>query len=114
MTLSEYVLHCIDEKRQLTGLSDSQGQFLNLFDIAYNRSAQKNFRKIMRTLNSVDLSATILIEIFDIFMKQLKVPQNRENINITSTNHPIRMMATEKALKELKEERENITKDKEE
>ena len=66
MGLTEYILSCIKDKQELTDLNDSQGQFLNLFDTAYKRSADPFFKQEMSVLKKLNLTVpeelTSLIE----------------------------------------------------
>ena len=102
VSLSEYVVSCIKEKKELEDLNDSQGQFLNLFDVAYNKSSSAQFKRQLSILNRLDLNTRVLLKTMDIFMKQLKVPQNRDDVITTFVEHPILTIAQEKVLKEIR------------
>ena len=72
LKLSEYIISCINEKLQTDDLTDSQGQFLKLFDTAYERSSSSNFKRLMVVLNKINFNTTLLIKALDTYMKQLK------------------------------------------
>lgn len=102
MGLSEYIVSCIKDKQELSDLTDSQGQFLNLFDVAYRKSSSANFNRLMVLLNKINFNTNVLIKIMDIFMKQLKVPQSRDEVITTFVDHPIITIAEEKTIKEFR------------
>ena len=102
MGISEYIVSCIKEKQELDDLTESQGQFLALFDIAYQKSSNINVKKMMMLLNKINFNTALLIQIMDIFMKQLKVPQNKDDVITTFVKHPIITISEEKVLKEFR------------
>ena len=102
LKLSEYIISCINEKLQTDDLTDSQGQFLKLFDTAYERSSSSNFKRLMVVLNKINFNTTLLIKALDTYMKQLKIPQNRDDVITTFVSHPIISIAEEQTLKELR------------
>lgn len=102
MKLSEYILLCINEKQEISGLNDSQGQFLNLFDKAYQKSSSSNVKYILSLLNRIDYNLKVLLKTMDIYMKQLKIPQKKEDVLTTFIDHPIIEIAEQKVLKEMR------------
>lgn len=108
MSLSEYVVSCINEKTELEELNDSQGQFLNLFEIAYNKSSSTNFKRQMALLKKIDFNIKVLLKTMDIFMKQLKVPQNKDDVITTFVEHPIITIAEEKVIKEIRKNKKQL------
>lgn len=102
MGISEYIVSCIKDKQELTDLTESQGQFLTLFDIAYKKSSSPNLKQMMILLNKINFNTEVLIKIMDIFMKQLKVPQNKDDVITTFVEHPIVSIAEEKVLKDFR------------
>lgn len=102
MGISEYIVSCIKDKQELTDLTDSQGQFLTLFDTAYKKSSSANLKRIMVLLNKINFNTEVLIKIMDIFMKQLKVPQDKDSVITTFIEHPIVSIAEEKVLKDFR------------
>lgn len=102
MKLSEYITMCLNDRKEIDDLNDSQGQFLNLFDVAYNKSSSANFKREMALLNKINFNSMVLLKVMDIFMKQLKVPQNKDDVITTFVEHPIITIAEEKVLKEIR------------
>lgn len=102
MGISEYIVSCIKEKQELDDLTESQGQFLTLFDIAYQKSSNINVKKMLVLLNKINFNTALLIQIMDIFMKQLKIPQNKDDVITTFVKHPIITISEEKVLKEFR------------
>ena len=93
---------CLNDRKEIDDLNDSQGQFLNLFDVAYNKSSSANFKREMALLNKINFNSMVLLKVMDIFMKQLKVPQNKDDVITTFVEHPIITIAEEKVLKEIR------------
>ena len=108
MSLSEYVVSCLKDKKELEDLNDSQGQFLNLFDVAYNKSSSTQFKRQMVLLNRLDINTRVLLKTMDIFMKQLKVPQSKDEVITTFVEHPILTIAQEKVLKEIRSGKKQV------
>jgi hypothetical protein len=95
------------KKQELDDLTESQAQFLALFDIAYQKSSNINVKKMLVLLNKINFNTTLLIQIMDIFMKQLKVPQNKDDVITTFVEHPIVSIAEEKVLKDFRNKKHN-------
>lgn len=106
MILSEYILFCIKEHQEVSGLNDGQGQFLNLFDTAYKRSSASLFNRLMVVLNKINFNVLVLVKMMNLFMKQLKVPQTKEEVITSFVDHPILTIAEEQALKEFRKAQE--------
>lgn len=102
MNTSEYVHKAIIDKMELDKLNDSQGQFLDLFDVAFKRSYEPINKHNLVVLNRTELNTRIIIKALDIFMQHLKVPQNKDDLNISIIPHPIIEVAEEKVLKDLR------------
>jgi len=97
--VSEYILGCVKDKKELSDLNDSQGQFLNLFDIAFKKSYDSYFKREMLLLNKINFNLALLVNAQNIFMKQLKIPQNRDDVITSFVEHPIMTIAHENTVK---------------
>ena len=102
MGISEYIISCIKDKQEISDLNDSQGQFLNLFDNAYKKSSGSNFNRLMVLLNKTLFNTNVLIKVMDTYMKQLKIPQSRDDVITTFVEHPIITIAEENTIKEFR------------
>jgi len=101
-TLSLFVYDCLKERVENDGLNDSQGQFLKLFDIAFKKSFEPYHNKEMVVLNKNNINTECLIEVLDLFMKHLKVPQTKDEVKTSFAKHPITEIAHDKVLKNIR------------
>ena len=101
MNTSEYVHMAILEKLQIDKMSDSQGQFLKLFDTSFKKSYDPYQKHLLVVLNRIEFNTRVLIKQQDIFMQHLKVPQTKDELSISFLNHPITDVAQELVLKDL-------------
>ena len=101
MNTSEYVHTAILEKLQTDKMSDSQGQFLKLFDTSFKKSYDPYQKHLLVILNRIEFNTRVLIKQQDIFMQHLKVPQTKDELSISFLNHPITDVAQELVLKDL-------------
>lgn len=111
MNVSEYVDKAVNEKINNNKLNDSQEQFVNLFDVSFIRSYESYYNKQLRILNSIDYNIKTLLEILDVFMYHVNVPNERKDIMVSYVEHPIKTIAKEKVLKDIrsmKEKKGNI------
>ena len=106
MSLSEYVLYCIKEKQQQDGLTDSQGQFLELFDIAFKRSMDSYHKRQQVMLSKINFDNMQLLRIHNTFFKQLKIPQKKSEVIRSCQDHPILEIAKEEVLMEIRERKQ--------
>lgn len=102
MNTSEYVYNAIMDKMQTDKLNDSQGQFLNLFDTSFKRSYEPYQKHLLVILNRIEFNSRWLLKQQDIFMQHLKVPQTKEELNVSFLNHPITDVAQELVLKDIR------------
>jgi uncharacterized protein (DUF1778 family) len=102
MNTSEYVYRATKEKMETEKISDSQEQFISLFDIAFRKSFDMFFKQLLVVLNRIDFNSRWAIKQQDIFMQHLKVPQTKEELNLSIIDHPITEIAHEKVLKDLR------------
>ena len=103
MNLSEYIMQSIQEKMSIEKLSESQSQFLKLFEIAFHESYDNLHKQIMLILNRNNFNSECLLLQQEIFMKNVKVPQKREDLIMPKfINHPITDMAKEMVLKDIR------------
>lgn len=101
-TLSLFIYDCLKDRIENDGLNDSQGQFLKLFDIAFKKSFEPYHNKEMIVLNKNNINTECLIEVLDLFMKHLKVPQTKDEVKTTFVKHPITEIAYDKVLKNIR------------
>lgn len=101
MNTSEYVHMAIVEKLQTDKMSDSQGQFLKLFDTSFKKSYDPYQKHLLVVLNRIEFNTRVLIKQQDIFMQHLKVPQTKDELSVSFLNHPITDVAQELVLKDL-------------
>lgn len=106
-TLSQFIYDYLKERIENEGLTDSQGQFLKLFDIAFSKSYAPYHKKEMLVLNKNNFNSEWSLEVMDLFMKHLKIPQTRDEVKTSFTNHPITDIAHDKVLKELRSQSVN-------
>lgn len=102
MNVSEFVYRATKEKMENEKLTDSQEQFLTLFDIAFKKSIDSYFKQLMVVLNRTEFNSRWLLKQNDIFMQHLKVPQTKEDLHISIVDHPITEVAHEKVLSDLR------------
>ena len=63
---------------------------------------QEYYEKLCKKFPQINFNTNVLIKIMDIFMKQLKVPQSRDEVITTFVDHPIITIAEEKTIKEFR------------
>lgn len=102
MNTSEYVYNAIMDKMQVDKLNDSQGQFLNLFDTSFKRSYDPYQKHLLVILNRIEFNTRWLLKQQDIFMQHLKVPQTKDDLNVSFLNHPITDVAQDLVLKDIR------------
>lgn len=103
MNTSEYVYSAIMDKMQVDKLNDSQGQFLNLFDTSFKRSYEPYQKHLLVILNRIEFNTRWILKQQDIFMQHLKVPQTKDDLNVSFLNHPITDVAQELVLKDIRD-----------
>jgi hypothetical protein len=96
------VYQAVMEKMQTNKLNDSQSQFVNLFDVAFKKSFEPYFKQIMLVQNKIEFNTRWLLKQQDIFMQHLKVPQTKEELNVSIISHPITEKAQELVLKDIR------------
>jgi len=102
MNTSEYVYSAIMDKMQVDKLNDSQSKFLNLFDTSFKRSYDPYQKHLLVILNRIEFNTRWLLKQQDIFMQHLKVPQTKDDLNISFLNHPITDVSQELVLKDIR------------
>ncbi len=102
MSTSEYVVLAVKEKMEVDKINDSQSKFLKLFDVAFQKAFDPYFKRIMVINNRIEFNTRWQLKQQDIFMQHLKVPQNKEDLNISIIPHPITEVAEEQVLKDIR------------
>lgn len=102
MKVSEFVYQAVKEKMQTSKLNDSQAQFLNLFDVAFKKSFEPFFKKLVVIQNRTEFNSRWILKQQDIFMQHLKVPQTKEELIVSVIPHPITEKAEELVLKDIR------------
>lgn len=102
MNISEFVNYALKEKMQTDKLSDSQSQFVELFGIAFKKNIDSYFKQQMVVLNRIEFNTRWLLKQQDIFMQHLKIPQTKEELNVSIIPHPITEKAEELVLKDIR------------
>jgi len=102
MNTSEYVYSAIMDKMQVDKLNDSQGQFLNLFNTSFKRSYEPFQKHLLVILNRIEFNTRWLLKQQDIFMQHLKVPQTKDELNVSFLNHPITDVAQDLIVKDIR------------
>ncbi len=102
MNVSEFIYQAVQEKMQTNKLNDSQSQFLNLFDVAFKKSFDSFFKQLLLVENRIEFNTRWLLKQQDIFMQHLKVPQTKEELNVSIIPHPITEKAEEMVLKDIR------------
>ena len=102
MKTSEFIYQAVKEKMQTNKLTDSQSQFLNLFDVAFKKSFEPYFKQLVLIQNRIEFNTRLLLKQQDIFMQHLKVPQTKEELNVSIIEHPITEKAEELVLKDIR------------
>ncbi len=102
MNISEFIYQAVQEKMQTNKLNDSQSQFLNLFDVAFKKSFDSFFKQLLLVENRIEFNTRWLLKQQDIFMQHLKVPQTKEELNVSIIPHPITEKAEEMVLKDIR------------
>lgn len=102
MNTSEYVYNAIKDKMNSGRLSESDEKIVTLFDKSFTQSYEPYQKHLISILNRIDFNARLLIKQQDIFMQHLKVPQTKEELNVSFFNHPITDVAEELVLKDVR------------
>ena len=102
MSTSEYVVSAVKEKMQIDKINDSQSKFLKLFDIAFQKAFDPYFKRLMVVNNRIEFNTRWQLKQQDIFMQHLKVPQTKEDLNLSIISHPITEVAEEQVLKDIR------------
>lgn len=102
MNISEFVYQAVKEKMQTNKLNDSQTQFINLFNISFKKSFDSYFKQLMVVENKTEFNTKWLLKQQDIFMQHLKIPQTKEELNVSIIPHPITEKAQELVLKDMR------------
>ena len=102
MSTSEFISSAIKEKMDDNKLTDSQLQFMKLFDTAYKKSNDPTFKQLMVVLNRIEFNTRWSIKQQDIFMNNLKIPQTKEDVSVSVIDHPITEIAHDKVLKDIR------------
>jgi len=89
MKVSEFVYQAVKKEMQTNKLNDSQSQFINLFDVAFKKSFEQYFKQLMLVQNRSEFNTRVMLKVQDIFMQHLKVPQTKEELNVSIIPHPI-------------------------
>lgn len=102
ISITQYVVRVLEKEIEKRDLLNSQNQFLELFDVAFKRSFDLYFNQTMLVLNKNNFNTECLIKQLDLFMKQLKIPQMREEITMPLFEHPITEISKELVLKDIR------------
>lgn len=102
MSTSEYVVSAVKEKMQIDKINDSQSKFLKLFDVAFQKTFDPYFKRLMVVNNRIEFNTRWQLKQQDIFMQHLKVPQTKEDLNISIIPHPITEVAEQQVLKDIR------------
>lgn len=102
MNTSQFVYNAIKEKMETEKLNDSQEQFITIFDIAHKKSFEPYFKQLIVLMNRIEFNTRWAIKQQDIFMQHLKVPQTKEELNLSIIDHPITEVAHDKVLKDIR------------
>ena len=102
MNISRFVYSTIKEKMETDKLTDSQEQFMELFDIAFKKSFDTFFKQLMVVINRIEFNSRWSIKQTDIFMNQLKIPQNEDELSLSIINHPVTEVAHRQVLKDIR------------
>ena len=102
MNTSEYIYSAIKNRMEIDKLNDSQSQFLKLFDVAFKRSYEPFQKHLLVILNRIEFNTRWILKQQDIFMQHLKVPQTKDELNVSFLNHPITDVAQDVVLKDIR------------
>lgn len=102
LSISQYIMSVLEKELERKNLVDSQSQFLELFDVAFKRSIDSYFNQLMLVLNKNNFNTECHLKQTDLFMKQLKIPQNRDDVMIPLFEHPITEISKELVLKDIR------------
>ena len=102
MNISRFVYSTIKEKKETNKLTDSQEQFMELFDIAFKKSFDSFFKQLMVVINRIEFNSRWSIKQTDIFMNQLKIPQTEDELSLSIIDHPVTEVAHREVLKDIR------------
>ena len=102
MNISRFVYSTIKEKMETNKLTDSQEQFMELFDIAFKKSCDSFFKQLMVVINRIEFNSRWSIKQTDIFMNQLKIPQTEDELSLSIIDHPVTEVAHREVLKDIR------------
>ena len=102
MNISRFVYSTIKEKMETNKSTDSQEQFMELFDIAFKKSFDSFFKQLMVVINRIEFNSRWSIKQTDIFMNQLKIPQTEDELSLSIIDHPVTEVAHREVLKDIR------------
>ena len=105
MNISRFVYSTIKEKMETNKLTDSQEQFMELFDIAFKKSFDSFFKQLMVVINRIEFNSRWSIKQTDIFMNQLKIPQTEDELSLSIIDHPVTEVAHREVLKDIRKKK---------
>lgn len=102
MNTSEFIYQAVKEKMQTDKLIDSQSKLVNIFEVGLKKSFDPYFKQLMVVQNRTEFNTRWLLKQQDIFMQHLKVPQTKDELNVSIVQHPITDKAEELVLKDIR------------
>ena len=102
MNISRFVYSTIKEKMETNKLTDSQEQFMELFDIAFKKSFDSFFKQLMVVINRIEFNSRWSIKQTYIFMNQLQIPQTEDELSLSIIDHPVTEVAHREVLKDIR------------
>ncbi len=101
-SLSALMVNTLRDRAENEDLNDSQKQLMKIIDLAFKNSYEQYHKQEMLVLNKNNFNSEMLIEILDLFMKHLKIPQTKADVKTSFVNHPITEIAREKIIKNIR------------
>ena len=102
MNVSEYVSRTMEEKINMTRLTESQEEFSKVYEVIFKKVYDPYFKQFMVVLNRINFNLDWQIRTQNLFMKHLKIPQNKDDIHTSFVDHPILDIAKEEVLKDIR------------
>lgn len=102
MNVSRFVYSTLKEKMETNKITDSQEQFIELFDLAFKKSFDSFFKQLMVIINRIEFNSRWSIKQTDIFMQQLKIPQTEDQLTLSIIDHPVTEVSHKEVLKDIR------------
>lgn len=107
MLLSEFVIRSVKGNIELDRLNESQEQFASTFEVIFKKVYEPYFKRQMVVINKNNFNQKWIIRILNLFLKHVKIPQDKDDILTSFADHPILDIANDEVVKEIRTKQQN-------